>query len=342
VVAFLASAIGVGLDWIFSPFFLVLPVRSILLFNRVQSLTEGHYYLSGFSQAIPNGMFIALIAALCVIKVEGVLPVLIGFSLSQLGGVLIVRRLFIDNGVRLPTLGYRKAKKELHTVRVLLKRYSYVFLAEMVGLTRRRADIFIVAAFLGSKDLGVYSFYLVLVGILTVLYRPISRYVLIYLKQYKVASTRDFVWAYIRSSVGIALAFSVVAIPFLVFTEQIIAYAGRPEYVVRSDLLRILVIGTVINIATGPWEESVLVLGIAELQLYTRVLGLFIAAVLYFVLTIKHGLVGVGLAQVLSLNAHSLIGVSLLTRYFLKRVRSRGTAGDGVEKGQRGIRGIGV
>jgi len=289
-------------------FFLVLPLMAIIRIFASFALSQRKYLISGLSNIVPGAVFIILVLLIVFSNKVNLDTIMTSFILSQLIAIPV---LFFLDGQTIKNffVSWSVYKQSIKGIKVILNRYSFVVLAECIGFLRRRADIFIIATFLTAKELGIYSFYLVLVSVLTVLYRPLSKYLIQHLKAYKTAPKKEFYMMYFKVTMLLMTTFVCISLPYFLLPDLLIRLVGKPEYLVYSNLLPIMALGNLINISTGPWQEMLMVLGFPKMDFQIRVIGLVFGVILYLLLVPIYGLLGVVLGQVVSAIFMSILGM---------------------------------
>lgn len=198
----------------------------------------------------------------------------------------------------------KEAKKEIFIYSLPLT------IANFFYLLRDRTDILIIAAFLSSKDAGLYYAACPFAMILTIVLYSINR-ILNPIISEAVAKGDIDETSQIFKDISVR-TFQITLPAFLIvffFAEQIIVLAYGQKYLGAVIPLKILSVGYFFNAIMGPFGECFRAFGITKLVFLISALGGMGNAFLMFILIPKYGINGASIAALLSLCLMVCTGV---------------------------------
>lgn len=181
----------------------------------------------------------------------------------------------------------------------------------------------VIARMVGMADLGAFRVCNQLITVLTMIFTTVDSVVSPHFaRAFRTGDTAQTTRRYLRSVQILGLFAGPPILALMIFPHQILAIFG-PYFVVATDALRILVLGQLVNVATGPVGSYLIMAGKERINFRLALVGLVITLVLLVSLTPRFGLVGVAWAVTASGILRNLVGLVFVLQHMRAQSRMR-------------------
>lgn len=300
-------------------FYYVIPFSFfILLYNILEA------YSYGFDKGVLTSLLKETVLRLytvivIVLKVFGIIDFqqfILLFSL-QYAVIVIILALFLKKEKKL-WLNFRISTVTVKFRKKIIAILAFTFFVIVVGVLRQSIDGMVLAAKLGLAKVGVFSFSAYLVSVIQAPFRSIVAITTpILARSWKDKNIKEISRIYNRSAINL-LIFSlfIFLCVWLNFENAVITLKMNKEYLEGKWVLFILGMVTIIEMGTGVNSQIIGTSTYWRFELWTSILLTIMIIPLSYYFTVKYGIFGPALANLVSFSIYNFLRFWFLWKKF--------------------------
>ncbi|WP_040281409.1 flippase [Psychroserpens damuponensis] len=187
-----------------------------------------------------------------------------------------------------------------------------MLLTNSVGLLQREGDKILLAIYLTTKDLGVYSIALTLTAFVPTILLSVNAIFTPIISQLHTENRMVELKKYYQASCKYIYVLTFPLIIFLIVYNQPILSVFGEEFKLGGQVLILLLIAQVINISTGSVGMMLNMTGLERVSRNNSIIVAVLSMTGYLLLIPKYGLIGIGIVKLLALSVQGIYAVSML------------------------------
>ncbi len=300
-------------------FYYVIPFGgSILLYNILEA------YSYGFDKGVYTSMLKELIlrvftSAIIILKIFGYIDFqqfILFFSLQYASIVIILAvDLYRKNQL---WISFKTSNVTRKFRRKIIAILAFTFIVIIVNVLRQSIDSLVLAAKQDLAKVGIFSFASYLVSLMQAPFRSIIAVTIPVLSRYwKAKNVKEIKRIYQRSSINLlTFALFIFFCIWLNYTDAINFFNIDAEYLTGKWVFFILSIVAVIEMGTGVSGQIIGTSTYWRFELWTSLLLTCLIIPLSYLLTVKYGILGPAIANLLSFSVYNAIRMQFLWKKF--------------------------
>ncbi len=300
-------------------FYYVLPFGgSILLYNILEA------YAYGFDKGVYTSMLKELIlrvftSAIIILKIFDYIDFeqfILFFSLQYASIVIILAvDLYSKNQL---WISFKTSNVTRKFRRKIIAILAFTFIVIIVNVLRQSIDSLVLAAKQDLAKVGIFSFASYLVSLMQAPFRSIIAVTIPVLSRYwKAKNVKEIKLIYQRSSINLlTFALFIFYCIWLNYTDAINFFNIDAEYLTGKWVFFILSIVAVIEMGTGVSGQIIGTSTYWRFELWTSLLLTCLIIPLSYILTVKYGILGPAIANLISFSVYNAIRMQFLWKKF--------------------------
>jgi O-antigen/teichoic acid export membrane protein len=332
LIGFALTALGV---WVFEPiiikkfsekspllldyFYWCLPMAFfILLFNILEA------YAYGFKKGVVTSLlketilraYVLLLVVLKVMRVIDFKTFMLLFAL-QYAIIMLILVGYLAYEKKL-WLHFRPSRVTIKFRKKIVTIMAMTFIVIIVGVLRQSIDSLVLAAKKDLANVGIFGFAVYMVSVLQAPFRSIVAVTIpILSRAWKDKKLEEIGRIYKRSSINL-LSFSLLVFfcIWLNYAQAITFFGINPDYLEGRWVFFLLGIVTIIEMGTGVNGQIIGTSTFWRFEMWTSLLLTLLIIPLSYWLTVKYGLLGPAIANLISFTVYNIIRIWFLWKKF--------------------------
>ncbi|MEM5563987.1 flippase [Psychroserpens sp. AS72] len=187
-----------------------------------------------------------------------------------------------------------------------------MLLINTIGLLRSEGDKILLAIYLTTTDLGVYSIALTLTAFVPTILLSVNAIFTPIISQLHTENRMMELKKYYQASCKYIFVLTVPLIVFLIVYNQPVLNVFGEEFKLGGQVLILLLIAQVINISTGSVGMMLNMTGLERVSRNSTIFIAILSMIGYLLLIPKYGLIGIGIVKLLALSLQGIYAVFML------------------------------
>jgi O-antigen/teichoic acid export membrane protein len=187
-----------------------------------------------------------------------------------------------------------------------------MLLINTVGLLQSEGDKIVLAIYLTTTDLGVYSIALTLTAFVPTILMSVNAIFTPIISQLHTENRMMELKKYYQASCKYIFTLTFPFIVFLIVFNQPILNVFGEEFKLGGQVLILLLIGQVINTGTGSVGMMLNMTGLERVSRNSTLITAILSMIGYLILIPKYGLIGIGIVKLLAMIFQGVYAVSML------------------------------
>ncbi|MBN2281888.1 MAG: flippase [Candidatus Marinimicrobia bacterium] len=211
----------------------------------------------------------------------------------------------------------RTIKPDYHIVE-WIKFSMPLYLQTFLIRSKNKIPVYIISYFMVSRDIGIYDICLKVSAVLTISLRSFNLVFAPKISKFYGQKKIDLIESFYKSGTKWIFTFSLSLFMFFVlFAKDILTIFGK-DFTEGQLLLVIVLTGELVNVSIGSAGNILIMTNKVKVSFYNSLISLFIT-ILFSVLFIpKFGLLGAGIAQMLSVSIINLLRLAQV--YYFEKI----------------------
>ncbi len=189
-----------------------------------------------------------------------------------------------------------------------------MLLINTVGLLQSEGDKILLAIYLTTTDLGVYSIALTLTAFVPTILLSVNAIFTPIISQLHTENRMVELKKYYQASCKYIFVLTVPLIVFLIVFNQPMLNVFGEEFKLGGQVLILLLIAQLINTSTGSVGMMLNMTGLERVSRNSSVLSAILSIIGYLVLIPKYGLIGIGIVKMVMMTLQGVYAVFMLYR----------------------------